>query len=156
MRAVITPSMRSDNPCVRHEHAMSAPRPRSQPPLRTPWECGGTRWTLLGNATVAVGEPWHLHVMENVKLFARSLYFRAIPQRSMKFQIAVPTPWDRGRVWQELYIVVLGELIWNVIYHGSPVTHDTTRQMINSSANGISNIKKCVGFVLVLGTPWLN
>ena len=25
-------------------------------------------------------------------------YFRAIPRRSEKFQIAVPTPWDRSRV----------------------------------------------------------
>ena len=39
-------------------------------PVRTPWERGGTPWVLLGNATVAVGAPWHLHVMENVKLFA--------------------------------------------------------------------------------------
>ena len=55
---------------ARHEHAVSAPWRRSQSPVRTPWERGGTPWALLGNATVAVGAPWHLHVMENVKLFA--------------------------------------------------------------------------------------
>ena len=49
---------------------MSAPWLRSQSPVRTPWERGGTPWALLGNATVAVGAPWHLHVMGNVKLFA--------------------------------------------------------------------------------------
>ena len=53
-----------------HEHAVSAPWLRSQSPVRTPWERGGTPWALLGNATVAVGAPWHLHVMGNVKLFA--------------------------------------------------------------------------------------
>ena len=65
-RAVCTPSMRSDNSL----HAVSAPWLRSQSPVRTPWERRGTPWALLGNATVAVGVPWHLHVMENVKLFA--------------------------------------------------------------------------------------
>ena len=30
-------------------------------------------------------------------------YFRAIPRRSVKFQIAVPTLWDCSRVWQGLY-----------------------------------------------------
>ena len=55
---------------ARHEHAVSAPWLRSQSPVRTPWERGGTPWALLGNATVAVGAPWHLHVMENVKLSA--------------------------------------------------------------------------------------
>ena len=55
---------------ARHERTMSAPWPRSQSPVKTPWERGGTSWALLGNATVAVGAPWHLHVMENVKLFA--------------------------------------------------------------------------------------
>ena len=54
----------------RHQHAMSAPWPRSQSPVRTPWGRGGTPWALLGNATVAVGAPWHLHVMEYMKLFA--------------------------------------------------------------------------------------
>ena len=33
------------------------------------------------------------------------LYFRAIPRRSEKFQIAVPTPWDRSRVWQGLNLL---------------------------------------------------
>ena len=61
--------MRSDN-SARHEHAVSAPWLCSQSPVRTPWERGGTPWVLLGNATVAVGAPWHLHIMENVKLFA--------------------------------------------------------------------------------------
>ena len=55
---------------ARHEHAVSAPWLRSQSPVRTPWERGGTPWALLGNATVAVGAPWHLHVMKNVKWFA--------------------------------------------------------------------------------------
>ena len=55
---------------ARHEHAVSAPWQRSQSLVRTPWERGGTPWALLGNATVAVGAPWHLHIMENVKLFA--------------------------------------------------------------------------------------
>ena len=55
---------------ARHEHAVSAPWLRSQSSVRTPWERGGTPWALLGNATVAVDAPWHLHVMENVKLFA--------------------------------------------------------------------------------------
>ena len=36
------------------------------------------------------------------KMLNYSLYFRAIPQHSEKFQIAAPTPWDRSRVWQEL------------------------------------------------------
>ena len=54
----------------RHQHAMSDPWPRNQTPVKTPWERGGTPWALLGNITVAVGAPWHLHVMENVKLFA--------------------------------------------------------------------------------------
>ena len=63
--------MRSDNSL----HATSTPwalrdRLRSQSPVRTPWERGGTPWALLGNANVAVGAPWHLHVMENVKLIA--------------------------------------------------------------------------------------
>ena len=31
---------------------------------------GGAPWALLGNATIALGAPWHLHGMENVKLFA--------------------------------------------------------------------------------------
>ena len=55
---------------ARHEHAVSAPWLRSQSPVRTLWERGGTPWALLGNATGAVGAPWHLHVMENVTLFA--------------------------------------------------------------------------------------
>ena len=55
---------------ARHEHAMSAPWPRNQSPVRTTWGRGGTLWARLGNATVAVGAPWHLHLMENVKLFA--------------------------------------------------------------------------------------
>ena len=55
---------------ARHEHAVSALWLRSQSPARTPWERGGTPWALLGNTTVAVGAPWHLHVMENIKLFA--------------------------------------------------------------------------------------
>ena len=53
---------------ARHEHTISALWPRSQSPVRTPWERGGTPWALLGDATVAVGAPWHLGVMENVKL----------------------------------------------------------------------------------------
>ena len=62
-----------------HEHAMSAPWPRNQSPVRTSWERSGKPWTLLGNAIVAVGVPWHLHVMENVKLFARfsSIFVRS-------------------------------------------------------------------------------
>ena len=62
-----------------HEHAMSAPWPRYISPVRTSRERSGTPWTLLGNATVAVGVPWHLHVMENVKLFARffSIFVRS-------------------------------------------------------------------------------
>ena len=31
-------------------------------------------------------------------------HFRAIPRRSEKLQIAAPTPWDRGRVWQGLRV----------------------------------------------------
>ena len=49
---------------------MSAPWPRSQSPVRNPWERGGMPWALLGNATVTGGAPWHLHIMENVNLFA--------------------------------------------------------------------------------------
>ena len=52
-----------------HEYAVSAPWLGSQSLVRTPWERDGTPWVLLGNAIVAVGAPWHLHVMENVKLF---------------------------------------------------------------------------------------
>ena len=65
MRTVWTPSMRSDNSL----HATSTPWPCSQSRVRTPWERGGMPWALLGNVTVAVGAPWHLHVKENVKLF---------------------------------------------------------------------------------------
>ena len=42
---------------ARHEHAVSAPWLRSQSPVRTPWERGGTPWALIGNATVAVTSP---------------------------------------------------------------------------------------------------
>ena len=49
---------------------MGAPWPRSESPARIPWKHDGTPWTLLRNATIAVGAPWYLHVLENVKLFA--------------------------------------------------------------------------------------
>ena len=96
MRTVCTPSMRSDNSL----HAMSALWPRNQSPVRTLWERGGTPWALLGNATVAVGAPCDGKCEIIHHIF---LYFRAIPRRSEKFQIVVPMPWDRGRVWQGLY-----------------------------------------------------
>ena len=86
---------------ARHEHAVSTPWQNS---VRTRWERGGTLWTLLGNATVAVGVPWHLHVMENVKIFAIFFSIFVWSQGTLeKFEIAVPTPWDRNRVWQGLY-----------------------------------------------------
>ena len=87
-----------------HEHAMSAPWPHSQTPVRTLWERGGTLWALVRNAMVTVGAPWHLHVMENVKLFAifSSIFVRS--HHTDKFQIVMPTPWDRGGVWQGLNI----------------------------------------------------
>ena len=84
---------------ARHEHAVSAPWIRSQSPVRSPWECGGTPWALLGNATVAVGAPWHLHVMENVKLFA---IFFSIFVWSHGALTNFKSPWDRSRVWQGL------------------------------------------------------
>ena len=86
--AVCTPSMRSDNSL----HAVSAPWLRRQSPVRTPWERGGTPWALLGNATVAVGALWHLHVMENVKLFA---IFFSIFVRSHGVLRNFKSPWQR-------------------------------------------------------------
>ena len=58
--------MRSDNSL----HAMSTPWALRDYAINRRSEFRGSAVARPGNATVAVGAPWHLHVMENVKLFA--------------------------------------------------------------------------------------
>ena len=77
---------------ARPEHAMSAPWPRSQSPVRT---------------------PWHLHVMENVKLFA---IFSSIVVQSHGALRNFKSPCKRRGIAVECDRgLETSEYIWNII-----------------------------------------
>ena len=92
MRTVCTPSMCSDNSL----HATSTPWALCDHAISRRSERCGSAVARRGHSLETPLSPWAIihHIF---------LYFRAIPRRSEKFQIVVPMPWDRGRVWQGLY-----------------------------------------------------
>ena len=62
-------------------------------------------------------------------------YFRAIPRRSEKFQIAVPTPWNRSRVWQGLNRRIYASLGLNelrLITRGWPRQARKSKHIVNN------------------------
>ena len=97
---------------------LCTPRARHERFVKTPWERGGTPWALLGNPTVAVGAPWHLHVIKNVKLFAifSSIFVRShgalrnFKSPCQRRGIAVEC--DRGLRWN------VGQLHWPLRRNG--------------------------------------
>ena len=91
---------------ARHEHAMSAPWTRSQSPVRTPWERGGTPW----HSSATPLSPWARRDISALwKIWNYALYF-------VVFSCDPTACWERLLLLEPVIITVISvggdQVIW--------------------------------------------